>query len=382
MIQQLPASPSRERPVQFSAEMDAMLAALPGFVADCNSFEGSVQVLLATGASSQPMVVVTDTNWDQIQAPGIYKAGSNTPYTGQGAPSPNYRMGTLLVLKSAESLSQVFISHLGHEMWFRGGWTGAAQEWSSWVTVSDRVFGRTDGWINDQNGLPRFWFGTQAGIGTGQGTTYMRGSGEFPIVLRRGDDNDAFRCHNDGWAELPFSALSDADESRHIATTEWAKASIVIPGTVIYHAGNATPVGYLRCNGGAVSRTTYARLFARLGSGAIYGTPDANNFYLPDTRGLFIRDLDEGRGMDELGSGRTVGQSQDHSFQSHNHSVYGDTGSGGGPVGVNNGNYGLTGAARAATWLSTNGGGTLLIDNRGGAETRPRNISFKAYIKY
>lgn len=40
------------------------------------------------------------------------------------------------------------------------------------------------------------------------------------------------------------------------------------PGTVFYFAGTSAPQGSLPCNGAAVSRTTYANLFAAIGTGA------------------------------------------------------------------------------------------------------------------
>lgn len=46
--------------------------------------------------------------------------------------------------------------------------------------------------------------------------------------------------------------------------------------------------GWLLCNGAAVSRTTYARLFAAIGT--TYNTGNGpNTFNLPDFRGVFLR---------------------------------------------------------------------------------------------
>lgn len=66
------------------------------------------------------------------------------------------------------------------------------------------------------------------------------------------------------------------------------------------------PAGWLIENGAAVSRTTYATLFAVIG--VAYGAGDgATTFNLPDARGEFDRGLDLGRGVDP---GRTLGSSQ------------------------------------------------------------------------
>ncbi|MCF3475947.1 hypothetical protein GUK69_08125 [Stenotrophomonas maltophilia] len=53
-----------------------------------------------------------------------------------------------------------------------------------------------------------------------------------------------------------------------------------IPGQVIMFAGKAAPAGTLLCNGAAVSRTTYAELFAAIGT--LYGAGDGKTtFNLP-----------------------------------------------------------------------------------------------------
>ncbi|WP_258391107.1 tail fiber protein [Stenotrophomonas maltophilia] len=53
-----------------------------------------------------------------------------------------------------------------------------------------------------------------------------------------------------------------------------------IPGQVIMFAGKAAPAGTLLCDGAAVSRTTYAELFAAIGT--LYGAGDGSNtFNLP-----------------------------------------------------------------------------------------------------
>lgn len=55
-------------------------------------------------------------------------------------------------------------------------------------------------------------------------------------------------------------------------------------GTVLPFAGETAPTGWLLCYGQAVSRTTYANLFAVIGT--TYGTGDGSTtFNLPDLRG-------------------------------------------------------------------------------------------------
>jgi len=82
-------------------------------------------------------------------------------------------------------------------------------------------------------------------------------------------------------------------------------------GFVAAYAAGSAPGGWLLCDGSAVSRTTYADLFALIGT--TYGAGDsATTFNVPDLRDEFIR----GRA-----TGRTVGSKQSGSLASHIHPV-------------------------------------------------------------
>lgn len=64
------------------------------------------------------------------------------------------------------------------------------------------------------------------------------------------------------------------------------------PGTVKAFAGATAPTGWLLCYGQAVSRTTYAVLFAIIGT--VYGVGDnSTTFNLPDLRGRVIAGQDD-----------------------------------------------------------------------------------------
>ena len=79
-------------------------------------------------------------------------------------------------------------------------------------------------------------------------------------------------------------------------------------GTILPFGGSAIPNGFLLCNGAAVSRTTYAALFAVIGTS--FGSGDGSTtFNIPDLRGEFLR----GAGTNShsgQGDGGTVGQHQ------------------------------------------------------------------------
>lgn len=90
-----------------------------------------------------------------------------------------------------------------------------------------------------------------------------------------------------------------------------------IAGAVVYFAMASPPGGWLKANGAQVSRTTYARLFARIGT--TYGVGDgASTFNLPDGRGEFLRGWDDGRTLD---NGRTFGSVQSGMLLSHAHGL-------------------------------------------------------------
>lgn len=157
--------------------------------------------------------------------------------------------------------------------------------------------------------------------------------------------------------------------STQIATTAFVKQIAeaivtVAPGTVFFVAGSSAPAKSLKANGAAVSRTTYAALFAAIGT--TFGAGDGSTtFNLPDLRGEFIRGFDDGRGADP---GRVFGSWQGDEFRSHNHGT---------PYTqnvVSNTSYGVT--------MMVGNNNTAWTSSAGGNETRPRNMALLACIKY
>jgi microcystin-dependent protein len=64
-------------------------------------------------------------------------------------------------------------------------------------------------------------------------------------------------------------------------------SSIIPPGTVVAYAGPNIPAGWRICDGGAISRTTYASLFAAIGG--YYGAGDGSTtFNVPNCVSRFI----------------------------------------------------------------------------------------------
>jgi hypothetical protein len=106
----------------------------------------------------------------------------------------------------------------------------------------------------------------------------------------------------------PKSALAASGPTELIRKGEMdaAVAAALPAGVITSFAGSVAPSGWLMCTGQVVSRTTYAALFAAIGT--TYGAGDGTTtFKLPDLRGEFIRGWDAGRGVD---AGRTFGSAQ------------------------------------------------------------------------
>ena len=77
------------------------------------------------------------------------------------------------------------------------------------------------------------------------------------------------------------------------AKLDSAAVSVLMPtSTILPYAGSAAPTGYFLCDGSAKSRTTYAGLFAIIGT--TYGVGDGSTtFNIPDLRGRVIAGQDD-----------------------------------------------------------------------------------------
>jgi len=108
---------------------------------------------------------------------------------------------------------------------------------------------------------------------------------------------------------LPPTAARHATSKAYVDQFVAYATGLPIGSIVAYAAGTA-PGGFILCNGGAVSRTTYAALFALIGT--TYGPGDnVSTFNVPNLQDQFIR----GRNP----STRAVGSAQTSAFGNHNH---------------------------------------------------------------
>ena len=162
----------------------------------------------------------------------------------------------------------------------------------------------------------------------------------------------------------------------------------VLPaGCIMPYAGTAAPTGWLACQGQAVSQTTYAALFAAIGTTWNTTGEGAGNFRLPDLRGMFVR----GTGTNATGSssgavGPSVGAYAADTYLNHSHAVtdpgHAHTITTGTRTGDGNGaDYWITGSSNTRNANSNTTGLTVNTSTTGGTETKPKNYGVLYIIK-
>ncbi len=172
-----------------------------------------------------------------------------------------------------------------------------------------------------------------------------------------------------------------------VALVDAVKQALCPVGSIMPYAGDTAPAGWVLGDGTLYSRTTYAALFAVMGTHFGYG--DSTNFRVPDLRGRFLRGVDGGAGRDgdrlartsESGgaSGDSVGSVQADVFASHTH-PYNDIyfSEAGGDTTVLNNAFGCgNNDHNNSAWQLGR-----ITSATGGNETRPKNVNVNYIIKY
>jgi microcystin-dependent protein len=166
------------------------------------------------------------------------------------------------------------------------------------------------------------------------------------------------------------------------------------PGAITAFGGTNAPIGWILCDGRAVSRTAYARLFAAIGTS--WGNGDGSTtFNVPDTRGLFLRGVDGSpvtgsANRDPDRASRQIGSIQSDALQGHYHNVrMRDTDVNGIAANIALGAFGSGGFAHVQTTEVGNSylAKSLRTDGANGiprvaSETRPQNACVNYLIKF
>ena len=178
---------------------------------------------------------------------------------------------------------------------------------------------------------------------------------------------------------VPAPSAGDAAAGKVLgAGGGWAAPPQMPSGSIIMYGVASAPTGWLICDGTAVSRTTYAALFAAIGTtfGAGNGT---TTFNLPNMGGQFARGWVSGQTTD---SGRTFGTTQADAFQGHKH----DKPSSFAYLTNNQPGTGANGTTGGGNYNAENNTGTPVTDGSNGTprtatETRPTNVALTYLIK-
>jgi microcystin-dependent protein len=176
------------------------------------------------------------------------------------------------------------------------------------VQLAGKSQGRQS-WTVYTTGSPIFYFiddGSQAEWGTGVFTsgspnTISRAAviGNTAGTVNRLNFTGTVNVYN----EIPAERMLYVDNSGIARLPAGTILDPILGGTPVGgqmdYWGPSAPAGWLFCNGLAVSRTTYARLFAVLGT-SIGAGDGSTTFTLPDTRGRVVA------GRDAMGTGNVA----------------------------------------------------------------------------
>ena len=154
-------------------------------------------------------------------------------------------------------------------------------------------------------------------------------------------------------------------------------------GTMAYFGRTGTISGWLPMNGGEYSRAQYAQLVSQCPDIILAGG-NSSTFRLPDTRGLFLRVLDQGRGVDV---GRNIATRQEDAIRNitgylgqFNQYANDQSGVSGAfyVSGGFNGQGNKSGHSDYHRQIKFDASRVVDVAN----EVRPKNIAFPVYIKY
>jgi hypothetical protein len=205
-------------------------------------------------------------------------------------------------------------------------------------------------------------------------------------------------------APLAMGGNNITNAGAPIAQVDVARLADIVsyfpPGIFLPWAGGLiAPAGWLLCNGAAYLIATYPLLAAALGTGGTDGVswnqtapPAAGFFNVPDLRGVFLRGLDSGKGLDPS---RVLATFQADMFASHTHiqtahahtitdpqhqHLYQSGAGGGGTSGS-----GSTGPTSAQTGFAPTGitinSAIAVNQTTGSTETAPKNLAAPFIIR-
>ena len=171
-----------------------------------------------------------------------------------------------------------------------------------------------------------------------ESTASAEGSRTFQVTARRRDNSGwinflqiAEDNAGNAYFKVSQSPVTSSDDNS-IATTAWVRAlfeaglgSAIPSGVAFPYAGKTVPSGFMACNGGTISRTTYAKLFAAIGTA--WGAGDGSTtFKLPDWRNRTVMGANNANEVGtylESGAPNITGWHGGHAYKSGDHNETG-----------------------------------------------------------
>lgn len=314
--------------------------------------------------------------------PGGWTINGTYPNGPLGSTKYSAQMIVTARCYSANTYTQVM--YVGNQIWYRVGITTANQDAEPWRQIISNFGGTFTGdVIRDAADISYGWFrmlipnitGNHGGFSVytpeGDGIEWAFWSGfGWRLYVKKADRSVAKNIANIGLAGTNLPGPLTVDGQR-----------IEPPGEIGIFAMNKPPAGWLKCNGAAISRETYADLFKVLGT--TYGAGDGSTtFNIPDARGEFIRGWADDSTVDK---GRKIGSKQGDAIRNitgglaaYGWELEGISGAFSGQRNSPDFSSPLTHPSRSFTYFNFDASKVVPT----AAENRPRNIAFLVCIKY
>lgn len=203
--------------------------------------------------------------------------------------------------KALDRVSDGFVSRTGDTMTgeltapaFNGDLHGSAERWSGWT-----LYHSIDSISQDLSASSTI----DAVCSAMETPSMLILSVSEPCAFAPADSGVLEIRKTDGAATAQMSAVAGlvftASMSANGKFSPWYSAIGAQPGQGSFTFADTAPIGYLMAHGQRIKRDEYPALFAAIGT--TYnadGDNDSAYFRLPDTRGMFLRGFDSGRGID------------------------------------------------------------------------------------
>lgn len=324
---------------------------------------GAVGVVQSANASQYTIVYAGVLNWPghgfAVGQPLYLSAGTPGVLTATAPSSPYVTIPMGVAIDSARLL--IAIDTASQQMPGWGPESGAANIYSVSINPGPAFY---------YTGLQFAFIPTYTN--TGASTLNVNGIGASPLLRNQSNPVLAGDMVAGKAAQVFFDGTNF--QLLNPATSDTISNDSFI-GSVAYFCMASAPTGWLLANGAAVSRTTYAKLFAALGT--TYGGGDGTTtFNIPDLRGKFLRVLSNGSGYDP---GRALGSLQNYATAA--------------PVTVPGRGFSIQNQYAGGGNHTQGGVGSPFFDDSAGepnleqvaggdAETRPVNVALGAFIRY